>query len=103
MRAAQFNILKVFDGVHWTENKISLADGGYLTIWITGLPAEADLISIELYAGNERIPLTYVGEVLPDGARQLNAQLITVLQAGRYGLYVRQGSGVSDIVQIEVE
>jgi tRNA (mo5U34)-methyltransferase len=103
LRAGQFSILKVCDGVDWTENRISLAAGGYLTIWITGLPGDADLASTELYAGNLRIPLTYVGPVLPDGARQLNAQLITVLGPGQFGLYVRQGTGVSDIVQITVD
>jgi tRNA (mo5U34)-methyltransferase len=103
LRAGRFSILKVCDGVHWTENKISLASGGYLSIWITGLPEDADLISTELFAGNQRIPLTYVGPALPDGARQINGQLLTVLGAGEFGLYVRQGTGVSDIVQVAVE
>jgi tRNA (mo5U34)-methyltransferase len=103
LRAGEFSILKVFDGVDWTENKISLASGGYLTIWVKGLPEQADLVSTELYSGNQRIPLTYVGPVLPDGARQLNAQLMTVLGPGAYGLYVRHGTGVSDIAQVAVE
>jgi tRNA (mo5U34)-methyltransferase len=65
LRAGQFSILKVFDGVHWTESKVSLAAGGYLTIWITGLPEDADLSSTELFAGNQRIPLTYLGPRSP--------------------------------------
>ena len=101
-QAGQFTIIKVFDGVDWSENRTSLASGGHLTIWVTGLPAEADLTSTELYAGNQRIPLTFVGPVLEDGARQLNAQLVTILRPGPLGIYVRHGMGVSNIVGIEV-
>ena len=101
--AGRFTILRVCDGVDWKDNRIKLASGGYISIWITGLPEEADLYSTELFAGNQRIPLVYVGPVLPDEARQLNAQLLTVLRRGHHSLYVRQGTGVSDIVQVEVE
>jgi tRNA (mo5U34)-methyltransferase len=103
LRPGQFSILRVCDGVSWAENKSCLATGGFLTIWVTGLPDDADLLSTELYAGHQRIPLTYLGPTLPDGARQLNAQLINMPRPGRLALYVRQGSGVSDIVQVEVE
>jgi len=97
------SIVSACDGVSWTEKKVSLADGGHVSIWINGLPADADLVSTELYAGNQRIPLTYVGPPVPDDARQLNAQLLTVLGPGRYSLYVRHGVSVSDIVEVDVE
>jgi tRNA (mo5U34)-methyltransferase len=103
LSAGQFEIGKVFDGVRWTENRISLSAGGHLSLWVTGLPPAADPISTELYAGIERLALTYLGPELVDGARQLNAQLGTVFQPGRFNLHVRQGIGVSNIVQIEVE
>jgi hypothetical protein len=98
--AGQFEIVKVFDGVTWRENEVSLSEGGFLTLWVTGLPEGADLISTELYAGVQRVPLTYVGEEVP--ARQINARFDAVFLAGRVNVYLRCELGVSNRVQIDV-
>ena len=103
LRAGQFEIGRVFDGVRWTESRISLSAGGHLSLWVTGLPPGADVISTELYAGSQRVALTYLGPELVDGARQMNAQLGGVFQPGRWNLHLRQGIGVSNVVQVEVE
>jgi hypothetical protein len=103
LRSGQFEIVKVSDGVDWSENRVSLSAGGFLTLWVTGLPAGADLISTELYAGVQRVPLTYLGEELANGARQINARLDPVFQLGRLNVCLRHETGVSNMVQIEVE
>jgi tRNA (mo5U34)-methyltransferase len=104
LQSGQIEILKLCDGVGWTPNKISIAAGGYLSTWIKGLAADTDLLlSLELYAGNQRVPISYVGPIQPDGVRQLNAQFITILRPGQLTIHARQGTNVSNIVQVQIE
>jgi hypothetical protein len=100
--ARQLEIVSLLDGVSWSENRVSLSTGGFISLWVTGLPADADFISTELYAGIQRIPLTYLGEELANEARQINAQLDPVFQPGRLNIQLRHLTRVSNTVQIEV-
>ena len=100
--ARQLQIVSLLDGVSWSKNQVSLSTGGFISLWVTGLTADADFISTELYAGIQRIPLTYLGEELANGARQINAQLDPVFQPGRLNIQLRHLRRVSNTVQIEV-
>ena len=86
--------MRVFDGISWAENEVSAGSGGFLSLSVRGLPADADLISARLYAGVQRLPLTYLGEELSNGARQMNAQLEPVFRPGRVNIELRHGAGV---------
>jgi len=101
--AAHLAIHGICDGVRWKENAVSIGAGGFVTVWVSGLPTDADYLSVELYAGNERVPLAYVGPPRPDGSRQLNGQLTPLFRPGHLSIHVRQGASVSNIVQIEME
>ncbi len=103
LAAGQFRILKVFDGSRWTENRVSLTSGGFLTLWVEGLPPEADAVSTHLLAGHQPLPVIYMSPHAPEAARQVNARLSELLQPGRFNIQLRHGAGVSNLAQIEVE
>ncbi|MBY0373860.1 MAG: class I SAM-dependent methyltransferase [Bryobacteraceae bacterium] len=53
-----------------------------ISAWVESLPAEADLLSLELRVGSRAGVLTYLGRPEPDGLCQLNALLPDGLPTG---------------------
>jgi hypothetical protein len=48
---AELKLLSVQDGVTWTDNQVDWAGGGWLTVWVEGLTAEADMRNTTVEVG----------------------------------------------------
>lgn len=53
-----------------------------ISLWVTGLPSEADLNRLSLTVGGQPAFLTFLGHPEPDGVQQLNALLPEGLRTG---------------------
>jgi tRNA (mo5U34)-methyltransferase len=70
-------IVSVCDGVTWERSRASAA-GGHISVWVKGLPRNADVRNVRAYLDEERQRVTYVGR---DG--QVNFRIAGVAPGGR--------------------
>jgi len=63
------------DGTTWNDSEVRLADGGFISCWVTGLPENCDRANIGVYLGETKLRVQYVGEPDTAGMRQINAAL----------------------------
>ncbi len=72
--AAPLEITGLADGTTWTADRLDLHHGGALSLWVAGLPENADRNNIHVTLNGTRLPLEFVA---PPGteARQLNVRV----------------------------
>jgi tRNA (mo5U34)-methyltransferase len=70
------------DGVSWQPSRVSLANG-FLSLWVEGLPENADIANVKVEIEQRRQFVNFVGGPNDRGVRQVNVRV------GRCGLGVR--------------
>lgn len=86
------------DSSTWETNTVLWANGGWLTLWVDGLTAEAD-------AGNTVVWIADVPHA-PDAVRhdlgQINVRLRPVISGGEHPVWVIHRGSKSNVVEIQV-
>lgn len=91
-------IASVQDGVAWTSSRLDWANGGWLTVWATGLSPEADPSNTQvLISGVPHVPEA----VFPEG-NQINLKLRPVIHAGNHTVAVSHRGRVSDTFPLQI-
>ena len=72
--AERLEIKGVCDGVSWKPSQVSLANG-FLSLWVEGLPENADIANVKVHVGIHRQRVTFVGAPDVNGVRQVNARV----------------------------
>lgn len=90
------DIVSVCDGVTWQKSQMSLANG-HISVWIKGLPRNADYRNVKVYVGGERQTVLFVGN---DG--QVNAR-VAGLAPGAHEVRVMCGGVESSPVALEIQ
>jgi tRNA (mo5U34)-methyltransferase len=96
LEVAGLEIVSVCDGVTWEKSRVSL-EGGHLSVWIKGLPRNADVRNVKAYVGGERQQVTYVGR---DG--QVNVRVAGV-EAGMREVHVACGGVESNAAALSCD
>ena len=92
-----------FDASTWQAGQIDLRAGSALTLWIEGLPQNADRNNVEVYLANQRIPVNFVEPGSTPVPRQVNAILPQTWAAeGDAELWVSVGGRRSGPVAVRV-
>jgi tRNA (mo5U34)-methyltransferase len=55
------------------QAQIAVAENGYISCWVQGLPENCDCDNVRVFLGPTRLSTDYVGEQDADGNRQINA------------------------------
>ena len=79
------------DGAKYSFGRAEL-QSGWITLWVSGLPVNADLNNVRVYLGTARLTPDYL-QAEPDssGYRQVNARLPRTIEPGSADLVVRFG------------
>ena len=93
-------IAGVRDGVTWESSRIGRS--GSVSIWIAGLPDNADRNNVCVLLGDERIEVLYLAAAESGEPRQLNARLSEETPQGAAQLRVKVGSETSAPAEIQV-
>lgn len=92
------SIMSVQDGVSWGLGQVDWAKGGWMTVWVEGLSAEADPGNTTVFVGDiPHEPST----VLPDSG-QINVRLRPVVAAGDHMVEVVHRGARSDSRDVRV-
>jgi len=73
-RAEHVEIKGACDGMSWKPSQVSLANG-FLSLWVEGLPENADIANVRVDVEERRQVVTLVGAPDANGIRQVNAQV----------------------------
>ena len=88
------SVSSVEDGTTWVPNQLNLAKGGTLSIWVQGLPENADRNNTKAYLGAHRLEIAYVEPGTSDARRQLNLNVPDGLETGTFELRLMDGPGL---------
>jgi len=96
----RLEITGVADGVSWAPKHLS--HNGFVSIWVRGLPRNADHSNVRVYIGGRRQITTFVGPTHTDGISQINANVNPGTPLGMNRLRIRFGTAESDEFEVEV-
>jgi 2-polyprenyl-3-methyl-5-hydroxy-6-metoxy-1,4-benzoquinol methylase len=92
----------VRDGMTWTPNQIDLSQGPTLSVWIEGLPANADRNNLRVSLGSARLEVMYLQPARPNEPRQANAIVPEETETGAANLVVTIGDQRTEPVEVRI-
>ena len=90
------------DGLTWTPLQVDLSRGDTLSLWIEGLPENADRHNLRVSLAGSRLEVLYIGPAGANPARQVNARVPAEAENGTAQLLVVVGDQRSEPVEIQV-
>ena len=99
-RAGRLEIKGTCDGVTWWPSRVSL-ENGFVSLWVAGLPENADIANIRVRIGPHRQFVNFVGSPDEKGVRQVNAR-VRGCAPGIQDIVVSIGEAESPPVAVEV-
>jgi tRNA (mo5U34)-methyltransferase len=96
------HVKSAYDSVDWKMGRVEMKNGR-VTLWVSGLPSNADLNNVRVDLGPARLTLDYL-QAEPDGEgyRQVNARLPRTVETGAASLVVSFGGVESNTFPVEV-
>ncbi|MEO8596257.1 MAG: DUF1698 domain-containing protein [Candidatus Solibacter sp.] len=79
LRVESLELKGACDAATWSETEVR----GFLSCWVAGLPENCDRSNVDVYLGDERLAVDFVGEDA-DGLRQVNAAVPAGMAPGEY-------------------
>lgn len=98
--AERLEIKGACDGVSWQPSRVSLANG-FLSLWVEGLPENADIANVKVEIGQRRQFVNFVGAPDAKGVCQVNVR-VTGCGTGVREVAVGFGEVQSPSVGVEV-
>jgi hypothetical protein len=99
--AESLHVHRACDGLNWVDGEVT---SGHLTLWVKGLPANADLHNVRIYLGPARLTPEYLQATAnEEGYRQINARLPRTAEPGPCELVVRLGDTASNAFPMVVQ
>ena len=95
-------ITGICDGKTWAPNQVDLAETDTVSIWLAGLPENADRNNVRVYLDGTRLAVTYVEVEKPGQPRQLNAVVPPEVDRGTAELGVAVGEQRTEAVKIQI-
>jgi len=93
--AGNVEIRAVCDGQTWKQNEIDSRRGNVISMWIAGLPENADMNNVRAFLDGKPIPVLFVERANAGEARQVNSAIPRGSPAGMREITVSVGQIVS--------
>ena len=100
--ADRIAICAAADGLSFEPDIVRLESGGYLSLWVSGLPENADRNNVRVFLDSARLVTEYV-ENRPCEALQVNARFTETIKRGTYSLKVRLEGVESASLPVRIE
>jgi tRNA (mo5U34)-methyltransferase len=84
------------DSSNWKESEIGMADCGYVTCWVSGIPENGDRHNVRVYLGDTRLGVLWLGPLDAAGRRQINSVVPGTVAKGEHGLRIECGGVTSE-------
>ena len=91
LRTEVLAITGLCDGSSWIPNQLELPEGAVISLWVTGLPENADRNNVQVWIGGMRLAVEYIASPQGENARQMNVRAPLGAKPGDYFLTVSIG------------
>ncbi len=98
---AQLEIAGVRDAVTSIVNRLDLSRGRHLSLWIGGLPPNADRNNVHIFVDGHKAIISYFA-LYAEGLRQVNVQISRNVSAGTAMLTLQLAHNAAEPVAIEI-
>jgi hypothetical protein len=88
-RPNQLTVKDVCDGKSWERGQISIAGGGFVSFWLSGLPENRSALDMRVLLGEIPLQVTWIGSTESSGYSQINAKVPPDLAKGSHDFQVR--------------
>jgi tRNA (mo5U34)-methyltransferase len=96
------HLKSVCDGTSWTAGQLDLKQGRVVSLWIEGLPENADTNNLRVLLNGWSMLVTYLQAEEEDGARQVNAELQREVEQGEFAVSVELGGQRTNHVALSI-
>lgn len=94
-------ITGICDGKTWIPNQVDKRESDALSIWIDGLPENADKNNLHVFLDGHRLLVTHIEASRPE-PRQVNAQIPPECPSGAHSIEVALGNQRSEVVEVQI-
>ena len=98
-RPGQVVVKDVFDGKSWNRGEVRMADGGFVSFWVSGLPENRSALALRVLMGEIPLQITFIGPIENSGFCQVNAKVPPDVLKGSHDFLVNF-AGVSSEPQV---
>ena len=74
-RPDQLTVKDVYDGKSWNRGEVEIADGGFVSFWVSGLPENRSALDVRVLLGEIPLQITWIGPTEKSGYCQINAKV----------------------------
>ena len=90
----------VCDGRTWAPGRLDLTQGRVISLWIEGLPENADVNNVRVLLDGRPLLISYLES--KDGARQINAELQSPVHSGERSVIAELGAQRTEPVALHI-
>jgi len=88
-RPDQLTVKDVYDGKSWNRGEVRIADGGFVSFWVSGLPESRSALDVRVLLGEIPLQITWLGPTEKSGFCQVNAKVPPDLAKGSHDFRVK--------------
>ena len=101
--AGALEITGYCDGRTWEPKIVRLSPDGVLSIWVRGLPENADLTNTEIVLADRRLMIQQISTPQQGQTVQINAAVPAGFQEGEHAITIRVGQKTSESVRVMIQ
>ena len=101
-RPGRIIVKDVCDGKSWERGQVSIATGGFVSCWASGLPENRSALDVRLLLGEIPLQITWLGPTESGGFCQINAKAPPDLAKGPHDFEIRVGDVSSAAQKVTV-
>jgi hypothetical protein len=103
LRVSVLRVERVCDGVTWEYNRVAMANGGFVSAWVSGLPENCDRVNTRAFLGEMPLEVDWTGTADAQGEVQLNAIVPRDFPRGQHPFRVECAAVSSAPVPLRIE
>lgn len=87
-RPGQLTVKDLSDGMSWERGQVSMAGGGFLSFWVSGLPEHRSALDMRVLLGGIPLQIIWIGPTEKSGSCQINAKIPPDLPKGSHDFQI---------------
>ncbi len=100
--SAAIRVAIVTDGKTWERNLVHTGLGSCISLWVSGMPAEAVKDDVTVWLDGDDLPALFLSEPDPQGLRQVNAMLPSGARPGDGSVSAGFAGAISEPVPVRL-
>ncbi len=88
-RPSRLAVKDLSDGMSWDRGQVSMASGGFLSFWVSGLPENRSALDMRVLLGEVPLQIIWIGPTETGGYCQINTKVPPDIERGPHAFLIR--------------